>query len=165
MPLINFDRVLIWSDFREIIGVSIREAASIGVAWQPEYEFEGVGRSVRVRNLTVTIVMPRPEMNTVIIGSKTDRLLKHEQGHYDIIALGAREFFRRGSRLQAQTYEDLEDELNDLHEEIYDNALLKDERYDVRTLHNRDQAVQRIWDVRIEELKRSPTGTVDNLPE
>jgi phosphoribosylformylglycinamidine (FGAM) synthase-like amidotransferase family enzyme len=46
----------------------------------------------------------------VVKGKKTAALLKHEQGHYDISALAARQFHDNALRLEADTAQELIDE-------------------------------------------------------
>lgn len=165
MPLVNFDRVLKWSDFKEKAAVKADDGATIGVSWEEEHEPQREGNAITVKKLKVTIVMPDPEMNTVVKEKKTEAMRKHEQGHYDIIALGAREFYRRGLKLSAASDTELNTKFDDLFTEVYDKATAVDARYDKRTDHHLKTDVQKQWDAKIEELKKSKTGTVDDLPE
>lgn len=164
MALLNFDKVLQWSDFHERPAVSGEDGATIGVTWEEEHEPRREGNAIKVLSLKVTIVMPDPDMNTVVKEKKTDAMKKHEQGHYDIIALGAREFYRKGLKLSAASDTELNTKFDDLFTEVYDRATAVDARYDIRTDHHRNKDVQKLWDAKIEELKKSATGTVDDLP-
>ena len=162
----NFNRVLTWADFIEVEEkpVDTGEGASIGVTWDDEHEPGRNGNSIYVKSLIVNILMPDESMNTVVKTKKSNAMLKHEQGHYDIIALGAREFYKKALKLTASSDTELTEKIDALFTEIKDKADVVDARYDVKTGHHLKTDVQLAWNTAIEAAKANKSGTVDDLP-
>ncbi len=94
----------------------------------------------------------------------TDDLLKHEQGHYDIIALNAREMYQNLLTLSASSTHQLQEKVNGLQEKSAKKVKRVDERYDDQTDHSRKTSVQQTWNGRIAAEKSKPDGSIDNLP-
>jgi hypothetical protein len=94
-----------------------------------------------------------------------DRLLKHEQGHYDLVALLGRDYFLELMQLKTNTYTKMSDFQADL--KILDTQYLKQiqpvqDKYDSDTTHGRVQARQDAWNGYIHSaftLVRIPAAT------
>jgi hypothetical protein len=163
----SFDRVLTWGDFTPVPAPKEDngEGASIGVIFDYTHEPGRKGNAIYVSNLVVNVLMPDPTTNTVVVTKKTDLMLKHEQGHYDIIALGAREFYKKALQLTAPSDTELNTLIGNLYDDLHAKAEAVDARYDVKTNHHINQAVQVVWNKAIEDAKKSKTGTIADLPQ
>lgn len=163
----RFGRVLTWADFNDVQPkpVDTGEGASIGVTWDEEHEPGRKGNEIYVKNLIVNVIMPDPTMNTIVVTKKTEAMRKHEQGHYDIIALGAREFYNKALKLKAASDTELTEKIDELFTEVKDRADVVDARYDTQTNHHINQTVQAAWDTAIANAKANPNGTVADLPQ
>src|SRR5262249_18345296 len=82
-----------------------------------------------------------------------ERLLHHEQRHYDIAALIGRDFFLELMQLKRRTYENqaaLQRDLETLNSSIRSKAQAVQNRYDEDTEHGKKQDQQDRWDKMIE---------------
>lgn len=168
MSALNFfDRKLTWGDFKPVVAPpeDKGEGATIGVIFDYAHEPGRKGNTIFVSSLVVNVLMPDPTTNTVVVTKKTDLMLKHEQGHYDIIALGAREFYKKALALTAASDTELKTLISDLYDDLHAKAEGVDARYDTKTNHHINQDVQTIWNKAIDEAKKSKTGTIADLPQ
>ena len=92
MALNNFDYLIGWPEFTSVPArpAGVQEDAEIKVNSAVSYRTRRRGSAVSIVDATVNIVTVTAE-SWVVSDKKTDPLLKHEQGHYDITALGTRE--------------------------------------------------------------------------
>ena len=169
MSLTNFNKVITWNDFTKVPsrpwGKS--EDAVISASWDIDASFGRKGNAIVIEKYTVNIFLI-PEkctaLNTSVVAANAAYILKHEQGHYDIIALGAREFHDKVGKLSADTEVELNTKINDLKTKISDDTDIVDERYDTATNHSMNIAVQQAWDLKISAAKRNLKGTIKDLP-
>ena len=82
--------------------------------------------------------------------SATDqaRLLRHEQGHYDLVALLARDCFEQLVTLRAKTYtsgDDLQSDVSAISQRFSSKTGPVQERYDAATDHGAQQPEQDKW--------------------
>ena len=166
MPLLNFNYVLSWSDF--IKKPSRPAGSSEDAQIHPELEFKdfklnGKGKSVSIADLTITIRVVKAD-SWVVNGTQSNDLLNHEQGHYDILAISAREFYAALKKLSAATTHALQTELSKLQEEALKKVTRVDARYDIQTKHSLDKVAQNEWNKKIAAEKQKPDGSIDNLP-
>jgi hypothetical protein len=166
MPLNNFNRILTWSDFNQQLGQpgGANEYAQI----HPDTTFTNLrmgrnGRSVTIASLDVTIRLI-PSDCWVVVSRKTDELLKHEQGHYDIMAIAARALYNRLLTLSENSTRDLHNYMNDIRENFRTNVRNADSRYDTQTNHGINTTVQQSWDRAIATVKANPNGVLTDLP-
>ena len=170
MALINFNRILTWADFPNSLPASKSEDARISVSWKLDAdEFQRKGNAIVIGKFAVEIFLVPDNCGVVRSVVSGDRavsaaLLKHEQGHYDIIALGAREFHKKAAALSALTEQELNNKLDKLQEEMTKKADEADARYDVQTNHSRNKQKQQEWERLIAAEKQKPDGSVSNLP-
>lgn len=175
MSLINFTKALTWTDFPNRLPEpsptsTIIESATIGVSWSHDIdEFVRKGNAIGIAKYTVTIFITPNNcavLQSILTagGAVAAALLKHEQGHYDIIALGAREFHNRMASLTAPTEADLVTMINTLDGQIRSRSTNKDALYDTRTAHSVNVAQQSVWNTSISGQKQNLNGNVDGLP-
>ena len=100
----------------------------------------------------------------VVQGHATARLLKHEQGHFDVSALGMREEHDRTRSLTGTSASDLESKYEVIRTEVNGKIRTANRRYDTQTRHSLDTAAQNRWNASIAAAKSSSTGTIDDLP-
>ncbi len=92
------DLVLAWSDFQgavpnpRIPGEDAYTEARFDLAYDYDYDTEHATQGYRINQVHVRVTLERAKMWAVASG-QTAALLKHEQGHYDIVALLARDLF------------------------------------------------------------------------
>jgi predicted secreted Zn-dependent protease len=121
------------------------------------------GEECRVVSVDIGLSVDRTQ-TWVIDGRQSDALLKHEQGHYDIVALGTRELYNRVLQLTAPRCSDINTRVQQLQREIQAAIDAADDRYDSRTDHGNNAVVQQTWDTRLRAAKQSATGTLADLP-
>jgi predicted secreted Zn-dependent protease len=95
----------------------------------------------------------------------TNTLLSHEQGHYDITALGARELYNALLQLTAPSGHELQTRASQLRQRIQQKINRTNTRYDTQTNHSQNAAAQHTWQQRIAAEKQKPDGSIDNLPQ
>lgn len=170
MALINFNKILTWADFPNSLPAGKSEDARISVSWKLDAdEFQRKGNAIVIGNFTVEIFLVPDTcgvVRSVVSGDRAvaEALLKHEQGHYDIIALGAREFHKKAAALSAPTEQELNNKLDKLQEEMTKKADEVDARYDIQTNHSRNKQKQQEWERLIAAEKQKTDGSVSNLP-
>ena len=170
MALINYNRILTWADYPNSLSASTSEDARISVSWKLDAdEFQRKGNAIVIGKFAVEIFLVVNNcgvVRSVVSGDRAvaEALLKHEQGHYDIIALGAREFHKKAAALSAPTEQELNNKLDKLQEEMTKKADEADARYDVQTNHSRNKQKQQEWERLIAAEKQKPDGSVSNLP-
>jgi hypothetical protein len=166
MSLNNFNSLISWSDFTQVPArpPNVNEDAEIHVNFPQHYDYS-IGRNgATITNLTVDIEMASPECWVVSGQTSNMDLLKHEQGHYDITALGAREFHDGLTGMTAANENALNARITRLRNNIQQKINRANANYDTRTNHSRNTEVQQTWNRRIDAAKQNPGGTVNDLP-
>ena len=165
MALNGFDYSVSWSDFTDIPirPQGVNEDAEIRTHFPHSYDFGSKKKAIIVAKAEVNISTISADC-WVVSSKKTDYLLKHEQGHYDIMALGAREFYNKILTLTAADENKLEKKIKDLNAQIQAKVNKVNKRYDSQTNHSLDASMQQTWDKQITGEKQKPAGSIDNLP-
>ena len=168
MALSGFDHSVQWHEFRPVSqrpeGISedaqmrTRTVAFRFGTQQPR------GQDCRVISATVSIAVDGGR-SWVVDGRQSDGLLRHEQGHYDIVALGTRELYNRVLTLTAPRCPDINTLARQLQQQMQTQIDAADDRYDDRTNHGNNASVQQTWEARIRSAKQSATGTLADLPQ
>jgi Bacterial protein of unknown function (DUF922) len=148
---------LTWNNFRPVSSLP-NEDAHINIGFnlpnRPFRRVDGVFRMAEDLELGVV-----PQARVVSRASKTDDLLSHEQGHYNIGILTAHAMARDFMALEAATQRALADAISaafDLHRLTRMPAL--QEKYDDDTNHSRNATEQARWDGLISAcMARTPT--------
>lgn len=92
------DEVLGWRDFQGAVpaGLGSGEAAyteaRLDLAYDYDYDSATATKGYRINHVHVQVTLDRGVMWSVKAG-RTAELLRHEQGHYDIVALLARDLY------------------------------------------------------------------------
>jgi Bacterial protein of unknown function (DUF922) len=168
MPLdqISFSYPVSWSDF---IQKSSRPAGETEDAQiHPEmgfsnFQLKAVGRGVGIKDVDININLVTNDC-WVVTSQMTNGLLQHEQGHYDIIAISAREFYNVLLGLSAASTHALQTKVTELRTRFQQKATTVDKRYDTQTDHSRKTQQQQQWDKAIAAEKQKSNGSISNLP-
>jgi len=94
----------------------------------------------------------------VVAGRKQDALLAHEQGHFDITGLVARDLVHALAALRVSTTDELQREVSRLYEAYDTWANELSEQYDEETDHSRNTTEQANWASRIQDCIRQGTS-------
>ena len=167
MALNNFEFQVQWSQFAPLSGRPSGQNENAQI--HPETDIRNLrmgrnGRSYIIASVDIGIRLIRADC-WVVDSSRTPELLKHEQGHYDIMAIGTRGFYNRLLTLSEGSARDLQNFMNDVRENFRTNARDVDRRYDSATNHGINTAVQLTWDRQIAIVKANPQGTLNDLPQ
>jgi hypothetical protein len=172
MSLNGFDYKLSWdNDFPQENRLNNKPASKEELysgthsAWKHSVpKFGRNGKRVIITNVNVTIYLFKKD-NWVIRNKMIDELLKHEQGHYDITALLAREYYNRIKKVFAPSVPEMNEKLRKLDEEFEKKyTLLHTDRYDKQTAHGANKNIQEMWNQKIAAEKQKPDGNTDSLP-
>jgi predicted secreted Zn-dependent protease len=165
MALNNFDYLIGWPEFASVPSrpASVEEDAEIKVSSAVGYRTRRRGNAVSIVDATVNIVIVTAE-SWVVSNKKTDALLKHEQGHYDITALGTRELYNELLTLTADSPHALDVKIAALKERYQQKIDTCNTRYDTQTNHFLNTAVQDTWNRQIATAKANPAGVINDLP-
>ena len=166
MPLQNFARTLTWPDFTPQSGELM-----LGNEWaqiHPDITFSDfqlgrVRNGVAITDVTVNIRLIAEDC-WVIDSHRNAALLRHEQVHYDIIAISARQFYNALVGLSARNTDALQRRVTQLHTRLAEQARVVDERYDTLTNHGINTSVQQAWETSVAAAKTNAHGTLANLP-
>jgi predicted secreted Zn-dependent protease len=168
MALTGFNHNVRWNEFRTrgTRPAGVNEDAQIktttvagGFRWH-----QRSGEDCHVTNVDIGLSVDRSR-TWVVTGHQSDDLLRHEQGHYDITALGTRELYNRVLQLTAPECSDLSERVQQIQAEIQAEIDEVDDRYDDRTSHGNTASVQQTWEARIRAAKQDPDGTLASLPQ
>jgi predicted secreted Zn-dependent protease len=91
-------------------------------------------------------------------------LLRHEQGHYNITALGARDYYNELLTITAAHCSEINGHAQTLRQQIQAQIDETDIRYDTRTENGTKGSVQRTWDSQIRATMLNLNGTLSDLP-
>jgi len=171
VTLAGWPRTLTWDNFREVDSApdGHNEAAQIHPeAVQPDQV--GVARDgaqVRLRGYTVRVRIIR-EDTWVVTSQKSNALLAHEQGHFDILGLTARDMVTDLAALRAGSSSDLAQQVRDTIARAGALATRLDGIYDgtgsAGTNHGSSSAVQARWNAHLQNCKDTGARLTDVPP-
>ena len=166
MSLNNFNYPVSWSDFtqRNARPSGENEDAYIFVRYGYSFQMQRNGNAVTIASADVNITISSSDC-WVVTSQMTNYLLKHEQGHYDITALGAREFYNALMNLFAASPHALQNSITQLNERYQQKIKRANMRYDTKTRNSQDTQAQQTWDQGIAAEMQMPGGSIDNLPQ
>ncbi len=122
------------------------------------------GGRFRLPSLTLNVGVNRQDTMVVNGANKTLDLLKHEQGHYDLLVLVTRAFARELESLEAASVPELGRLLNQARDTHDARAQALDAEYDKQTEHSRNRIAQQRWDNAIRTALALPSTTrIENL--
>lgn len=138
------EKKLEWSDFTTVNFVDKNEDAKIHLELSSPYALSG-----GVLKISVLATMNKRK-SIVAQGGKTDWLLNHEQGHFDLQELIAREF-RKEINSTAFNNSELENQINSLFRKYSSIATDQHTLYDYETRHSKNRLKQIEWNQRIKK--------------
>lgn len=148
------NRPLTWDDFKGEPDASSPHSAETVTKLESAWEGEGVKGGVKVTSVSSTAFF-NSSQSWVKEGQKSDDLLKHEQGHFDIAEIFAREKKKEMDKLVGQVFES-EEAVNKKVEEICQKIQKRldkmNEQYDKQTKHGTDKKKQEQWDKKIKKI-------------
>ena len=100
------------------------------------------------------------EDSWVVRDQKTDALLAHEQGHFDITGIDARQLMNDLAALRAANAEELQNLVTARIERSRTDAQAMSDRYDRETDHGRNADAQRRWEAAIREAREGSHALV-----
>jgi len=123
------------------------------------------GGTFRLPAMTLNVGVNRQDTMILKTASKTADLLKHEQGHYDLMVLITRAMARDMEAVEADTVPELGRLVNEAQQTHADRATALDEEYDKATDHSRNRQAQANWDAAIAAALANPKADkIQNLP-
>jgi Bacterial protein of unknown function (DUF922) len=166
MAVNKFNYSVSWSDFKELSSrpQGVKEDAQI----HPEMAFRNFqvgkdGNAVIIKDVEIDIELVASDC-WVVRTAKSNDLLKHEQGHFDILAICARELYAALLAIRATSTRDLQKQLDKEKNRLGKQVKIDDARYDTKTNHGLNQAVQQAWDQKIDSIKKNKHGSLNDLP-
>jgi hypothetical protein len=119
----------------------------------------------RMPSFTFAVTVNRQNTMIVRTAGKTADLLKHEQGHYDLLVLVCRALAREVESLEADSVQELGQQLATAQQTHDSRAQALDALYDKETDHSRNRAGQQRWDNAIAGALANPqTASILNQP-
>ncbi len=154
---------IMWSHFREVDSIpGTSEEAQINPQMSPMNNVSPMrtanGR-FRLPNLTITVGLNMLETMVRRSATKTNELLQHEQGHYDLLILVCRVMARELESIEEASFQDLASrvqEVKSLHDARAESI---DSEYDRQTDHHRNRPAQSRWDAAIAHAMRNPLAS------
>lgn len=144
----GWPRAIGWDEFEEIQTrpAGVEEDAQIHSETDPPDNVTVVrkGGQFRLGPLTAEVRVV-PEDTWVVAGKKSDELLSHEQGHYDITGLTGRDMLRDLAAIRAPSVKVLQRRVQKTIQRTQKLANALTTRYDDETKHGKDKSVQKNW--------------------
>jgi hypothetical protein len=155
--------LLTWSVFRSVDSLPESEDAHIAaeMSFPRPLRIERVDGVYRLPPFTITVA---PEPTRTMVRRSAQRsaeLLRHEQGHYDIVVLAARALARELGSTTAPSASDLSRSVEDCVAKHTERAARASEAYDRGTDHGRSPDEQTRWSERIASALTA--GNVEEL--
>jgi hypothetical protein len=167
----NFVKTLAWTDFteRDSRPPGSKLDALTKAKWPHSYEYSQnlKGKYVVIQKTFRVSVQMDSVSSWVVKDKESDSLLNHEQGHYNITALGARDYMNGALDLETDTAKELEKALGALEKSVQSQISAINKMYDedpnCGTDHGSKADQQTQWDLRIKNLMNDPKGSLDAL--
>jgi hypothetical protein len=160
--LSSWPRKIAWSEFKEVGSRPDGESedAQISVELGAEKNVSVERENGRFKLGKVTFKMTVKESESWVVGSqKSDALLAHEQGHYDIAGLFYRDLMTVLQGLRENSGYDLGSEVNRLMQEYDKLADDMSDKYDssLETNHGLNAVRQQAWEKQIQDCIKNGT--------
>jgi hypothetical protein len=161
--------LLTWANFQVVDAspdLSGDEVAQI----HPEMQFPSNVQTVPTKGIfqlnSFTVTVAPVQKDTIILRSaaQTPELLKHEQGHYDLVILVARAVARELGSLSDPSSSGLVTKVQATRQTHLSRSRALDSAYDRQTDHGKDVAAQSSWNLAIMAAMGNPaSATVKGL--
>jgi hypothetical protein len=155
---------LTWRNFKPValIPDSEEEAQVAPEASFGKSAIRKVDGKFRMADFTILVGVASNETLVLRTAEKTDDLLAHEQGHYELMILSARAMAAELEKLAADSPDDLRSKKADIQAAHGSRADAVDKKYDTQTDHSRNTAQQRRWRKLIDEaLAKGDATSID----
>jgi hypothetical protein len=151
--LVDWPRNINWGEFEKVSArpSGIKEDAQIHAEAIIDSDMNACVRKGKGRLVSFRIRLQVTRASSwVVRGSQTDDLLSHEQGHFDLQGLSARDLMNRLSKLRASDPEELKRLVAAEFKASQKEAQAMSNRYDDETQHGLDIEAQRRWKATIQ---------------
>ena len=155
---------LTWSNFRVVDSspdLSDDEVAQIHpeMRMPPNVQVVNSNGAFRLNSFAITVA-PVPQ-DTIVLRSadQTPDLLRHEQGHYDLLILVARAMARDLGAATASSSSALNSQVQTIQQTHNNNAQSIDSAYDTQTAHGKNSAQQTSWNQAIAGALGNPAAS------
>lgn len=159
--LTGWPRQISWDEFKDVATRPAGETEDGQIETQSlQPERVGVAREqgqFRLGNFTVKLNVIR-DNSWVVANQKSDTLLAHEQGHFDITGLVARDLVKALGALRVSTTDELQREVSRLFEAYDAWAKSLSKQYDDETNHGWNAKPQSDWESRIRTCIQQETS-------
>ena len=165
--LVNLRRTVSWNDFTGQVPANSSHAAHIDTNMNLQYGHASSGGQTHLSdNVVVTVQLHRNQSWAKPGAVRTAALLNHEQRHYAITALMARDFFLDLMQLKDRTFASvaaLRQEITRL-AGVYASQPVHDQ-YDPETNHGLRPNDQRRWNCMIDRAFTQPRTPLTRAPD
>jgi hypothetical protein len=170
----NFNYTISWQqDFTEVSkppANSVRDAFTSATGDPPKgivFTSDANGKRVlKASKFSVTLTMSKAN-SWVVTDKESNSLLNHEQGHYNLTALSARDFLNDALALTANTNTELQAAYDALKLSCQSELSAMNKMYDddpnCGTNHGKDANKQTQWDLRIKNAMNNSTARLSSL--
>jgi hypothetical protein len=169
MALFGFNRKLNWTDFTEVTTPRVKgmdSATHSGFAINYSWNRTRNGTFVIIPSSFQVTVRMDSGKSWIVRGKATNGLLLHEQGHYDITAIAARQFHDDALKIEATTERELRATLDSLFKNTFTLMGQLQDIYDDpvgATNHSMNATMQLGWTLSIWKVKNNPNSRLDTL--
>ena len=151
MALKGWPRTIGWNEFKPLPsrprGATV--AAHIDSNWHnppgEKFRFVHERNGWRLDNVNLVVVI-NSHRTWVVRGQETPELLQHEQGHWDITGLIAREAHQAYEQLRARTMRELNKQAQRIQAHLQRKSTRLNRKYDDETQHGVNRSAQQKWD-------------------
>jgi len=160
--LSGWPRQISWGEFKEVSsrpdGASENAQISVELQSEKNVAVERENGQFKLGKVTFKVIVKRAE-SWIVGGQKSDPLLAHEQGHYDIVGLFYRDLMTGLRNLRTNSVADLGSETNRLMGEYDQLADAMSDKYDSsqETNHGINTARQQDWEKQIQDCIKNGT--------
>ena len=174
-------RVLTWNDFAKLnqsppAGSTVEVAQTATDIVPSGFGVERIvgSSSVRLKDSIEVRIEFKPKSSWVFNWvftqpqSYQNDLLNHENGHYKIVGLIARDFFLALMKLKANTYPNaaaLQADLDQVKKATAEKAQPAQDKYDDQTKNGTDAAQQKLWDGYISKSFSTPVSPAEQAAD
>jgi len=160
--LSGWPRQIAWSEFRDLERQpsGVPETAQVAVELRPsQLSIERGNGQFKLGNVTFRMGINRSD-SWVVAGQKSDALLAHEQGHYNIVGLCYRDLVVELQRLRASSQSQLAREVRRIMGQYDRLADTLSAEYDSsqETDHGRNSDRQQAWETQIQNCMQTGAG-------
>ena len=167
MSLSGFNHTIHWNEFQIVDQCppgTVKEAEVVlltNMNWQTAIQQSGDCQVVGVK----ASIGVDHNKSWVLKGKKSIYLRHHEQGYYDITAIGMREMYNKILVLIKTRCEDINQEAHRIQQEIQRHIESARQRYQNQASHGANHTVQKAWEAQIKNVKLRSDGVLADLPK